>query len=49
VTLGVDFFVQNLESENCLVVPPVPLVARTLHYLSPQRATATIVIPLLQR
>ena len=45
-TSGVDFFVQNLlESENCLVVPPVPLVARALLYLSLQRARATIVIP----
>ena len=34
------FFVQNLESENCLVVPPVSLIARSL-----QKARATIVIP----
>ena len=27
---GVDFFVQNLEGENCLVVPPVSLIARAL-------------------
>ena len=40
-----DFFVQNLESENCLVVPPVSLIARTLHYLSLQKARANIVIP----
>ena len=40
-----DFFVQNLESENCLVVPPVSLIARALHYLSLQKARATIVIP----
>ena len=40
-----DFFVQNLETENCLVVPPVPLVARAFHYLSLQNARATIVIP----
>jgi len=42
---GIDFFVQNLESENCLVVPPVPLVARAVHYLSLQKARATIVVP----
>ena len=42
---GVDFFVQNLESENCLVVLPVSLIARALHYLSLQKARATIVIP----
>ena len=41
-----DFFVQYLESENCLVVPPVSLIARALHYLSLQKARATIVIPL---
>ena len=42
---GWTFFVQNLESENCLVVPPVSLIARALHYLSLQKARATIVIP----
>ena len=40
-----DFFVQNLESENCLVVPRVSLIACVLHYLSLQKARATIVIP----
>ena len=30
---GVDFFVQNLEGEICLVVPPVSLIARAIHYL----------------
>ena len=44
-TSGVDFFVQNLESKNCLLVPPVSLIARALHYLSLQKARATIVIP----
>ena len=44
-TSGVDIFVQNLESENCSVVPPVSLLARALHYLSLQKARATIVIP----
>ena len=38
-------FIQNLESENCLVVPLVCIVARTLHYLSLQKARATIMIP----
>ena len=42
---GVDFFVQSLESENCLVVQPVVLIARLLHYLKVQRALATLVIP----
>ena len=44
-TSGVNFFVQNLESDNCLVVPPVPLVARAFHFLSLQNARATTVIP----
>ena len=42
---GVDFFIQCLELENCLVVPPVELIARVLHYLKVQRALATLVIP----
>ena len=40
-----DFFVKILESENCLVVPPVSLIARILHYLNLQKARANIVIP----
>ena len=43
---GVGFFVQNLEGENCLVVPPVSLIAiRAIHYLHISRATATLVVP----
>ena len=42
---GIDFFAQELSSENCLVVPPVSLVARVIHYLSLQRAMATLVVP----
>ena len=44
-TSGVDFFAQNLEPENCLVDPPVSLVARAVHYLSLHKARATIVVP----
>ena len=40
-----DLFVQNLESENCLVVTPVSLIARGVHYLSLQKVRATIVLP----
>ena len=40
-----DFFVQNLESENCLVVPPVSLFAQTLHYLILQKSRSNIVMP----
>lgn len=45
-TSGIDFFAQELSSENCLVVPPVSLVARVIHYLSLQKAMATLVVPL---
>ena len=45
VVVGWIFFVQNLEGENCLVVPPVSLIARAIHYLHVSRATATIVVP----
>jgi hypothetical protein len=42
---GVDFFVHNLEGENCLIVPPVDLISRSLHYLYARKATATLVVP----
>lgn len=42
---GVDFFVQNLTGENCLVVPPVNLIHRTIHYLFTFKAVATLVVP----
>ena len=45
-TSGIDFFAQELSSENCLVVPPVSLVVRVIHYLSLQKAMATLVVPL---
>ena len=41
---GVDFFVQNLTGENCLV-PPVNLIHRTIHYLYTSKAVATLVVP----
>ena len=43
---GIDFFAQELSSENCLVVPPISLVAFIIHYLSLQKAMATLVVPL---
>ena len=53
-TIGVDFFVQNLNSENCLVVPPISLVPRVLHCLpehsesqSNARRTALALVQLL--
>ena len=42
---GVDFFVQTLKGENCLVVPLVDLLVRALNYLNICEATATIVVP----
>lgn len=42
---GIDFFAQELSSENCLEVPPGFLVARVIHYLSLQKAMATLVVP----
>ena len=43
---GIDFFAQELGSENCLVVPPISLVAFIIHYLSLQKAIATLAVPL---
>ena len=40
-----DAFLKLEKLENCLVVPPVVLIARVLHYLKVQRALATLVIP----
>ena len=34
-----DFFVQNLFGQNCLLVRPIDLIIRTLHYLYACRAT----------
>ena len=45
-TSGVDFFFQSLRGENCLVVPPVGIVQRVLHYLKSQQAVGTLVVPL---
>jgi len=42
---GVDFFVQNLTPGNCLIVPPVNLIHRTIHYLYTSKAVATLVVP----
>ena len=45
-TSGVDFFIQKFSNENCLVVPPVSIVSRTLHYLFNQKTNATVGVPL---
>ena len=44
-TSGVDFFVQKIQGENCLVVPPVCSVIRALHYLFVCKASATVIVP----
>ena len=44
---GVDFFVQSLEGENCLVVRPVRLIVRAVNYLFLHKAVATIIVPFL--
>jgi len=40
------FFFQPLRGENCLVVPPVGIVLRVLHYMKCQHAAGTLVVPL---
>ena len=45
-TSGDDFFFQSLRGENCLVVLPVGIVPRVLHYLKSQQAVGALVVPL---
>ena len=40
-----DFFVQNLENENYLVVPPVTMITKAIHYLYVSRAIGTVIVP----
>ena len=42
---GIDFIVQSLSNENCLVVPPVCLVSNALHYMFEQKAVGSPVVP----
>lgn len=42
---GVDFFVQKVHGENCLVVPPVDMIGKALNYLFVNRAQCTLVVP----
>jgi len=42
---GIDFFVQSLSNENCLVVPPVCIVSSALHYMFEQKAVGSLVVP----
>ena len=43
---GVDFFVQNVGNENCLVVLPVTMITKAIHYLYASRAIATVIVPI---
>ena len=42
---GIDFFVQDLEGENCLVVPPVVVLPRVFQSMRVQKAVGTVVAP----
>ena len=42
---GIDFFVQDLEGENCLVVPPVVVLPRVFQSMCVQKAVGTVVAP----
>jgi hypothetical protein len=41
---GMDFFVQSITGENCFVVPPICLIARTLHYLQIHKEKETVIV-----
>ena len=45
VPVGVDLFVQNVGNKNCLVVPPVTMITKAIHYLYASRAIATVIVP----
>ena len=40
-----DFFFQNLDGENCLVVPPVCVIARAVRHMFLHKITGTVVVP----
>ena len=44
-TFGVDAFFQPWKNENCLLVPPVDLVSKTVRYLERQFAVGTLIVP----
>ena len=45
-TSGIDAFFQNWQGENCLLVPPIPLVSKTLIYMHQCHASGTLVAPI---
>lgn len=42
--MGVNLFVQSLEGENCLVVPPASLTVRAIHYFHHHKGLTTVVV-----
>ena len=40
-----DFFVQRLRGENCLVVPPVDMIRKAINFLFINHAVCTLVVP----
>ena len=42
---GVDAFFHSWEGEKCLLVPPVNLITRVLHYMSTQNTSGTLIVP----
>lgn len=44
-TSGVYVFVQNIKEKNCLLAPPLIIVARVLQYMNSQEAVGTLVVP----
>ena len=42
---GIDAFYQDWSHENCLVVPPVPIVARVVIFMSHNGFKGTLVVP----
>ena len=40
-----DLSVQNVENENYLVVPPVTMITKAIHYLYVSRAIGKVIVP----
>ena len=44
-TSGIDAFFQNWEGENCLLVPPIPLISKTLLHMHKCRTSGSLIVP----
>lgn len=42
---GVDAFFQSWKKENCLLVPPVDLISKTLRHMERDKTIGTLVVP----